>query len=539
MERTFAVKPITLSVLLFVAASVSFAEPGARIFNVVDFGAVGDGITLNTIALQRAVDKCAEEGGTVLVPSGKFLTGSVELKSNVELYLQRGAVILGSPRLSDYAEHTPALRSYNDVFLKHSVFYAERQSNIALRGEGVLDGQGGKFSVLSNEKPAKYRNRPFLIRFVECTTVTVENVVMQNSAMWMQQYLACDNLRIRGITVFNHANKNNDMMDIDGCSNVVISDCIGDTDDDGITLKSTCGRITENVTITNCVLSSHCNALKTGTESVGGFRNIVVSNIVIKPSTVDSTISGARNGNCGIALTLVDGGVLDGIAISNVVIDGPRVPLFIRLGNRARLPYAGAPIPHVGSVKNISLSNIIAKNAGAIGCSITGIPGYDVEHVSLENIRIAFAGGVGKRPPETPKEMEDQYPESTMWGDLPAYGFFLRHVRGLTISGLHLSYDRDDVRPPLVLNDVKEIRIDGLDPSVSQHADAVMVLENVNTLLLSGSRVNAPGATLVKLSGGRNAAISIIGNDLTHVGSLSPTAQAVDAVIFSSGNRMK
>jgi polygalacturonase len=266
-ERSIAVKLAIMSVLVYAAASLSFAEPGTRIFNVVDFGAAGDGATMNTAAIQRAVDACAVQGGTVLIPPGRFLTGSIELKSNVELYIQQGATLLGSTHLADYTEHTPALRSYNDAFLKHSLFYAERQSNIALRGEGVIDGQGGSFAVVSNEKPAKYRNRPFIIRFIDCTGITVEGLVLQNSAMWMQQYLACENVRIRGIRVYNHANKNNDMMDIDGCSNVVISDCIGDTDDDGITLKSTCERITQNVTITNCVLSSHCNALKTGTES--------------------------------------------------------------------------------------------------------------------------------------------------------------------------------------------------------------------------------------------------------------------------------
>jgi polygalacturonase len=538
-ERSIAVKLAIMSVLVYAAASLSFAEPGTRIFNVVDFGAAGDGATMNTAAIQRAVDACAVQGGTVLIPPGRFLTGSIELKSNVELYIQQGATLLGSTHLADYTEHTPALRSYNDAFLKHSLFYAERQSNIALRGEGVIDGQGGSFAVVSNEKPAKYRNRPFIIRFIDCTGITVEGLVLQNSAMWMQQYLACENVRIRGIRVYNHANKNNDMMDIDGCSNVVISDCIGDTDDDGITLKSTCERITQNVTITNCVLSSHCNALKTGTESTGGFKNIVVSNIVITPSKAATNISGAREGNGGIALTLVDGGVMDGVSISNVVIDGPQVPLFVRLGNRARIPYSGAPVPHVGSVKNISLSNITARNVKSIGCSITGLPGHAVENISLNNIRITFAGGVAQPPPQTPAEMETSYPESIMWGELPAYGFFIRHVKGFTVSGLHLSYEREDVRPALVIDDASEVRLDGLEAATSQHAEAIIVLENVNTLLVSGSRASTPGSAFVKLVGTHNAAVSMIGNDLSMLRSVTVPAAPAPEVVFSASNRLK
>ena len=356
--------------------------------------------------------------------------------------------------------------------------------------------------------------------------------------MWMQHYLACDNVLIRGITVFNHANKNNDMMDIDGCSNVVISDCNGDTDDDGITLKSTCDRITQNVTITNCVLSSHCNALKTGTESVGGFRNIAISNIVITPSKADSVMSGYRDGNCGIALTLVDGGMLDGVTISNVVIDGSQVPLFVRLGNRGRIPYDGAPVPHVGTAKDISISNIVARNVKSIGCSITGIPAHAIENISLDNIRIVFAGGAAPRD-KMPAELENQYPESTMWGDLPAYGFFIRHVSGLTISGLHLSYEREDLRPPLVFNDVADVRIHGLDAAVSVKAEAVIVVEYTNGLLLTGSRISTPATALLTLRGDGNAGISIIGNDLSTVKYLFLPAATAGGVIFSAANRMQ
>ncbi len=156
----------------------------------------------------------------------------------------------------------------------------------------------------------------------------VEDVHLQNSAMWMQHYLACDHVHIRGIRVSNHVNGNNDGIDIDGCHDVLVSNCIIDSDDDAICLKATSPRSNENVTITNCVLSSVCNALKMGTESTGGCKNLTVSNCAIhKPG-------GARRGIAGIALEIVDGGNLDRVTISNITIDGYLSPIFLRLGNR-------------------------------------------------------------------------------------------------------------------------------------------------------------------------------------------------------------
>ena len=490
---------VFLFLRLCLAANRLLAQQDSRAFSVVDFGARGDGTTLNTTAIQRTVDTCSESGGVVVVPPGIFLTGSIEMKSNVELYLQKGATILGSSRLSDYTKHRPQLRSYNDSFLRHSLFYAERQSNIAIKGEGVIDGQGEQFKVISKEKPARYKNRPYLIRFVECTEVKIEDITLQRRACWTQQYLACENLIIHGIRVYSHANKNNDMMDIDGCRNVVISDCIGDTYDDGITLKSTSERITENVTITNCVLSSHCNARKTGTESTGGFRNIVISNIVVKPSEADSMIT----------------------------------------GKRGRVHYEGAPTPPVGTVKNISLSDIIAKNVKSTGCSITGIPNHSLENIALRNIRISFAGGVSAKSNETPKELEDQYPESTMWGQLPAYGFYIRHVKGLSMSDVDLTYEREDARPALVLNDVADAKISGFSPMASSQAEATIILEKVNTVIISGSSVKTPTLNLIRLTGERSAGISIIGNDLRNVKNLCPPAEDLEDILFSSSNRMR
>ena len=174
--------------------------------------------------------------------------------------------------------------------------------------------------------------------------------------MWMQHYLACENLRVTGIRVYNHANQNNDMIDIDGCRNVIVSDCYGDTDDDALTFKSTSEHACENITVTNCILSSHCNAIKCGTESTGGFKNFTISNCIIRPSDDKEPIFGKPEGISGISLEIVDGGVMEGITISNISMDGPEVPIFIRLGNRARKHMTEAETPPVGQLSDVIIS---------------------------------------------------------------------------------------------------------------------------------------------------------------------------------------
>ncbi len=522
--------------LLMLLHAPSLAAPAAGVegvMNVRDLGAQGDGSRLETAVLQRAIDSCALKGGEVLFPAGVYLTGSLELRSNVTLHLLRGALILGSREIADYREHRPQMRSYNDQFLRHSLFYAERASNFGITGEGTIDGQGRYFKPDGKEKPQRYKNRPYLFRFVECTNVTVENVRLQNSAMWMQHYLACENVTIRGISVYNHANQNNDMMDIDGCRNVIIADCFGDTDDDGITLKSTSERPVENVVISNCVISSHCNAIKTGTESTGGFRNISISNCVVKPSAEKSVHFGKREGISGITLSVVDGGTFDGVTISGVAIDGPEVPIFIRLGNRARRPYEQAPAPGVGTLRNVIISNVQATNVKSIGCSITGLPGHAVENVTLENIRIAFAGGVSAPPSEAPAEREDSYPEATMWGALPSYGFFVRHAAHVKFRDCTFSLTREDARPAFIFDDTHDITVEGFEGIAGMKAPAALVLSGVSSFTVERSHVQGGAGAFVQLTGGGNTGIRIVDNDLRDVESVLTPAGRVPGVVLS------
>jgi polygalacturonase len=443
---------LTIALLLALSMQVRAAD-----FPVSSYGTVGDGVTLNTASIQQAIDACsAAGGGRVVLGRGSFLTGTLVMKSHVELHLKKRAVLLGSTDPAHYPEMTTPYRFYGDEWVKQSLIFGYDLEDIKLTGKGMIDGQGAAFQANTKKKPDRYRNRPFLIRFTRCSRVTVSDLILQNSAMWMQHYLACDDLTITGIRVFNHCNKNNDMMDIDGCHRVSIIGCVGDTDDDGLTLKSTSPRANEDISISDCILSSHCNAIKMGTESTGGFRNIRISNCVIKPSEVKEVIYGRPEGISGISLEVVDGGVMEDIRISGVVMDGPEVPLFIRLGNRARPHMEGIDTPSVGSLGGIVIENIVARNAGSTACSISGIPGYRASDITIRNLDLQFRGGEeADRDTEAVPELETLYPEATMFGTLPASVFYLRHLEQVHISDVLVEFTEADGRDHLVIDDVQ------------------------------------------------------------------------------------
>ncbi|MBX3007150.1 MAG: hypothetical protein KF816_03880 [Melioribacteraceae bacterium] len=510
-------KKIKCLSIFIIATTILSAQ--SNYHNVKDYGAVGDGVTLETSAIQKAIDYCSANGGTVYLPQGKYLTGSLELKSNVDIYISAGAVILGSTNIQDYKEFIPKMKSFNDAFLKHSIFYAENVENISIRGEGTIDGQGSSYKVTTREKPARYKNRPYVIRFVECKNIRIENITMQNSAMWMQQYLACEDLFITGIRVYNHANQNNDMMDIDGCKNVIIANCIGDTDDDGITLKSTSFAVTENVVITNCVISSHCNAIKFGTESHGGFRNISISNMVVKPSIDTIPIYGHKKGISGITLGMVDGGILEGVTISNIRIEGTHVPIYMRLGNRARKFYDEQPEPGVGIFKDVMISDVVATNVQSpIGCSITGIPGYKIQNITLNNIRIEFpGGGTSEDANKILPELEDHYPESTKWGNLPAFGFYLRHAENVSLNNIELRLNKLDSRPAIVCDDIQNLTITGLNFNSNIDANSLIAFNNVSHGTVQSSSIYTAAKLFLEVKGNQSKNIYVHNNVLSGI----------------------
>ena len=517
-----------------VLAVILVAGPAAAQdrYDVGRFGAVGDGETVCTKAIQSAIDACAAAGGgTVHFPAGTYLTGTIYLKSHVRLEVEAGATLLGSTDIEDYPVNICSYPSRSDRYTVRALIWGEGLEHIGLSGHGVIDGQGPAFkdNRAAPEEGAKisaplvdsgryplnevFVNRPFLIRLVSCRHITVENLHLRRSAMWMQHYLDCDFLTIRGLNVFNHGCRNNDMLDIDCCRNVVVSDCVGDTDDDGLTIKSTGDRPTEFVTITNCILRSRCNALKAGTESSGGFRDIAISNCVIQKSTEPEGLNGRAEGLAGIALEIVDGGSLERVSISNIVIQGTTAPIFMRLGDRARPGMPSRPKPRVGTFRNVSLSQVTATGAGAMGCAIAGLPGHPIENINLSDIRIEFVGGgAAEHSLAGVPEPANGYPECTMFGTLPAYGFFCRNVDGLRMRDVEVSCAEADARPALACDAVRRLRLDGFRGETGAEAPAQVVLRNVQEAFITGSVADA--APFLKLEG-ESAGIVVMGNDLS------------------------
>ena len=487
---------ILFPALLFLFCTTLWSSPFT--FNVAEYGIKNDGITVNTSKIQSLIDECEENGGgTIYFPVGEYVTGTLYMKNNVHLYLENGAVILGSTSLDDYPVNLTGYVSRADRYNARALFWAEGAQNIALRGYGTIDGRGESFKdnkataeeiktwfaayeEAGRYLPAEgYANRPYLIRFISCSNVLVENLHLRNSGMWMQHYQNCDDVTLRGLNIFNHACPNSDMFDIDGCRNVLISDCTGDSGDDAVTLKSTGATPTENVTITNCILRTHCNFIKTGTESFGGFKNITVTNCVLEPSKVDDVIFGRREGLAGIALECVDGGILEQVTISNITMRGMTVPLFIRLGNRGRLPAAEGTDPEVGKLRNVVISDIVATGLQTTGASITGIPGHPVQNVILSNLQFYYTGGGSSDLADrVVPEKEDAYPESHMFGQLPAYALYGRHIDKMMITNMITGYDKPEGRPAIILDDVTGYKTQHLDVQKPVGSNSALIIRN-------------------------------------------------------------
>jgi polygalacturonase len=424
--------------------SLTAANLVADVFDVRRTGAKGNGRDYDTQAIQRSIDRCSQAGGgVVLLPAGTYLSGTLELKSGVTLHLAAGSRLVGSTSLDDFPERVPALRSYTDNYTRRSLIYAEKQERIAIEGAGVIDGRGAAFK-------GPYLARPYMLRFIECRDVAMRGVTLRDSPMWVQHFLACDGVHIHGITVHSHVNSNNDGIDIDACHRVRISDCDIDSGDDAIVLKSTTDRACEDVVISNCVLRSACNALKLGTESNGGFRNIAISNCSIR----DTRLS-------GLAVECVDGGALERVVVSGLVMNKVGCPIFVRLGDRARPFKEGMARPPAGVLRDVSISGVYASGAGTTGCSITGLPDRAVEGVTLRDVRLSFVGGgtSADAARQVPEERA-KYPEHSMFGTLPAHGFFCRHVRDLRMDDVRVSTEAPDGRPAFVTDDV-EFRAQG------------------------------------------------------------------------------
>lgn len=424
----------------------------SSVFKVEDFGALPDGRTINTVAIQNAIDKCSlSGGGTVLFSKGDYVTGTIELRANIMLEIAKGARILGSTNLKDYPEKVESFKSVMSELHHYrlSLIYAEKLTNIGLIGEGEIYFRGERTNFPGPETIGAIEGRPFGIRMIECKNIVLQDISLKNSAAWMQNYLYCENLIFERIKVFNHANFNNDGLDTDGCKNVIVSNCFINSEDDAMCLKGASMRPTENMLIENSTFISTCNALKIGTDTQGDFKNIVARNLVLGgiPDTLESMKG--HEASTGITLATVDGGNVENIFISNVIINQSRCPIFLRIGNRGRvMPGVQKPVP--GYLKNIIIEDIKGINNLRQGSFISGIKGHPIENVVVRNMNIDMqGGGTAKMADSLVKDVADNYPDAQNFSKdgLPSYGFYIRHADNVLLKKIKITPKAEDKRP--------------------------------------------------------------------------------------------
>lgn len=477
----------------------------AQDFNIKTFGAAGDSQTTNTTSIQKAIDAAyAKGGGRVMVPTGIYITGSIRLKDNVELYLEKGAVLKGSRYLSDYERNN---RWY-------AIILAEGQKNISIKGEGTIDGNGSELvkniiKLINNKAINDPRNqrrpneyfRPQLIELTNCSHVEVKNITLRNSSCWVETYKNCSDLIIDSIHVESTTYWNNDGIDITDCKNVIVKNSFINSADDGICLKSEDPEsMCENIKIVNCKVRSSASAVKLGTASAGGFKNISIDSIYVYDTY-----------RTAIGLEIVDGGTMENISVNNVTAVNTGGAIFIRLGQRNKKVPPGiikgieiknmnVEVPEGKPDKGYQMEGPVAEDIyphNILPSSITGLPGHPVQDVSLENIYVSYGGGAQKSKAYIPidslenvPEKPHDYPEYSMFGELPSWGLYVRHASDINLKNVEMKYVETDFRPAMVFDDVNHLSITDLKIPTAKILP-VIVLKGVTDM--SFREIKIPG----------------------------------------------
>ncbi|MEI6862707.1 MAG: glycosyl hydrolase family 28 protein, partial [Verrucomicrobiota bacterium] len=420
--RFFALGCVWAALLLVAVPDLAAA---AVMWQAAERGVVGDGVTLNTVAIQKLIDEAsAQGGGTVWFPAGLYLTGTIQLKDGVTLRLDAGAVLLGSTRAADYRNLDP-FTAGDGVPLGYALIVADGAKNVGVEGAGTIDGQGRELRAAQTP----YTVRPFLMRWLRCTNVTVKDVHLANPGAWTLNFFQSRDLTVERVTIRTRATglANNDGIDLDSCDGAVIRDCDIDSGDDALCFKATSPLPSRNITVANCKLSTKCNGIKLGTESLGGFENISVTGCTL-----------ANIGMAGIALYEVDGGDLRHVTVSDTTMDGVAVPISIRLGARLKVFRAGDQPKPVGTLRDVTIRNVRATGVRMIGMLVNGIPGHPVGTLVFEDLDLALpGGGTAEQAKIELAEKESAYPEFSMFGRvLPSSGIYLRHARNVTFKNV-------------------------------------------------------------------------------------------------------
>ena len=450
-----------------------------NIFNVKDFGAVADGVTINSEAVQKAIDTCAlQGGGTVLFEGGEFVLSTVFLKGNITICIDKTAKILGAPSFYDYAPQEqidyPLYQDASHSYFDHSMFVAKNCDNLTFMGGGEIDMR----SVWDEDDVRKIVGRgPKTIAFRECNNVKIYDLEINNTTDLAIYFAGCEDVEIYNIKMRVYI----DGISPDNCKNVYIHDCDVESGDDGIVFKSsyTLNRlgVCENITVENCRVKSRCSAVKFGTETNGGFYNFVIDNVDVRETRITA-----------IAIESVDGAIIDGLTLKNMHIRNAGAPLFILLGLRMRGPEGR----EIGRIRNITLENIVAEGpyepweaiawnmrthhigdtlqypwdftsdhvcGPQLTSNVCGLPEIPLENIVLRNVKFVVEGNVFEWRKEVP-DNANGYPEVHIYGrPLPAKGIFFRHINGLTLDNVTVESYKEDGREDFVFDDVENLVI--------------------------------------------------------------------------------
>ncbi|WP_245949214.1 glycoside hydrolase family 28 protein [Lutibacter citreus] len=469
-----------LAIVLSVLVITLFSCEKQTVWNVKDYGAVDDNKTINTQAIQNAIDECSKSGGgTVMLDGGTFISGTILLKNNVNLNITENTVLLGSINPNDYPVVDPFIDATGQ-FRGQCFIGAIDVDNASISGKGTINGQGEMFTPANVKKTIKrlgieivkpdfssliskdskyvnndirYSNRPFLVRLVRATNVKMKDIHLRQPAAWTLHLFQCDEFEIDGIDIHSHANRNNDAIDIDSSTHGVIKNVTIDSGDDAICFKSTSPKPSSDIEVYDCKIKSNWGAIKFGTESMGDYKNITVR---------DCFIHDTRGG--GIKMLSVDGANIDNVLIENITMENVEMPIFIRLGERG-LTYRGVEKKPVGSINNVVIRNIKAKVSElselrltpTSGFFFTGTPNHKIGNIKFENIEVSLpGGGTDEDMKIVVPENETEYPEFTKLGATPAYGVYARHIENLETKNIKFTLRSEDKRKEIVLVDVNE-----------------------------------------------------------------------------------
>lgn len=501
--------------------AASAADLGAKVYNIRDYGAKGDGKTVDTAALQAAIDACTKDGGgTVLVPAGTFVIGTTELKSNVTLHIAADGTLLGSADGKQY-HAVDAIPLEGDTTLRDgnwAMLFAVRQKNIRVEGPGTINGQGAQFHSPQRGvmAPSGLRGdqRPYFVLVYQCQDVTVSNISLIDCAFHCIRPIESQRLHMDRIYIHSRVNSNNDGFHFISCEYATVTNCVILCGDDACAMFGSC----RNITVTNCFFSTRWSVFRFGGGHAG---NIAVSNCVL--SVVDG---------CPFKFQGDAGSLFENMSFSDIVLDEVTGPISISVGAR-RARRTGQEFPPV-VVRNISFSHIHGKvttnpaetlpestlhvglRPGEAHSAIVlnAIDGCIIEDISFNDVHITFGGG-GTADEGARRDVPKVFGEYFELGPIPAFGLYARNARGITLSNVRFQTATPDLRPAVVLDHAEDVAFNGFSVQGNQQAESVMRFTDCKQVLISAARVLTPSSPFLQVEGAENENIIVDGGDLS------------------------